>query len=84
MAQILQLFRIIKPAFSIGALMTMKKIEQPEKIWQWCPVCMSNQYFEERDGKLCCANRKHKYRLMWRQDEWVKNLPEWKASQKTY
>jgi hypothetical protein len=61
----------------------MENPEKREKIWQWCPVCMSNQYFEERAGVLHCTNKMHKKRLLWRHDEWVRNIPEWQVRQKT-
>jgi hypothetical protein len=69
---------------SSGATMTMKKHKQRKKTWQWCPVCMSNQYFEERGGVLICTNKMHRNRLLWRKDEWVKSIPEWQTSQKPY
>ncbi len=50
-----------------------------DNVWRWCPVCMSSQIFEWREGKLECTNTRHHDLLRSRKDSWVKDLPEWQA-----
>jgi hypothetical protein len=57
----------------------VKKIYKEDHLWRWCPVCMSNQFFEWRAGELRCTNPRHLVYLQTRTDEWVRQLPEWKA-----
>ena len=59
---------------------TKDRVEK-EKVWRWCPVCMSSQIFEWREGQLACTNFRHHELLRSRKDSWVKELPEWQALQ---